>query len=92
MAGLREWLMDIQLEPEKFGFLTLHTTPSSDAAIPLDGGVPWKRKTPLENEKLPVGSYTIRLTNEVLGMEKTVNVTIEEGKAVTIDEKLEIGK
>lgn len=86
MSGLKEWLMDIQLEPASFGFLSLHTTPSSDAMIPFDGGTPWKRKTPLENEKLPVGLYTIRLTNEVLGMEKTIQVRIEEGKSINMDE------
>ncbi len=90
--GLKEWLMDVQMEPISFGFLSIHTTPSSDASIPLESGSPWKRKTPIENEKLPVGKYTIRLNNDVLGMEKIVDVTIEEGKVVNIDEKLEIVK
>ena len=89
MNGLKEWLMDIQLDPLRFGFLTIRTTPSADATIMLDGS-PWKKKTPIENEKLPVGDYSIHLTNEVLGMEKTVSISVQEGKAITIDERLEI--
>lgn len=87
--GLKEWLEDVPLEPISFGFLTIHTTPSADATIMLDGN-PWKKKTPIENEKLPVGRYSIRLVNDVLQMEKTVEVSIEEGKSVNIDERLEI--
>jgi hypothetical protein len=89
VAGLKEWMMEIQLEPLQFGFLTIHTTPSANATILLDG-VPWTKKTPIENEKFPAGDYSIRLTNEVLGMEKTISVSIQEGKSVNIDERLEI--
>jgi len=89
VGNLKEWLMDVPLEPSRFGFLTIHTTPSADATIILDG-TPWKRKTPIENEKLPVGDYSVRLTNDVLGMEKVVTVNVEEGKSVNIEERLEI--
>jgi hypothetical protein len=89
MNGLREWLMDIQMDPLQFGYITIRTTPSADATIMLDGS-PWKKKTPIENEKLPIGDYSIHLSNEVLGMEKTVNVRIQEGKSVALDERLEI--
>ncbi len=89
--GLAEYQMDIQqdLDPQHFGFLSIHTTPSSDATILLNGS-PWKKQTPLENEKFPVGTYSIHLTNDVLGMEKTVSITIDEGKAVNIDTQLEV--
>ena len=89
MNGLKEWLMDIQMDPLKFGLLTIHTTPSADATIMIEGS-PWKKKTPIENEKIAIGDYSIRLSNDVLGMEKNVNVTIQEGKSVTLDERLEI--
>ncbi len=89
MNGLKEWLMDISLDPLRFGYLTIRTTPSADASIMIEGSK-WKKKTPIENEKLPIGSYSIQLSNEVLGMEKTVSVSIVEGKAITIDERLEI--
>ncbi|MGK5081859.1 serine/threonine-protein kinase [Bdellovibrionota bacterium FG-1] len=87
--GLKEWLMDVPMEPVSFGFLTVHSTPSADATILLDGK-PWVRKTPIENEKFPVGTYSIRLNNDVLGMEKTITVQIQEGKAVNRDEHLDL--
>ncbi len=91
VKGLQEWLLDIQLEPLKFGYLTLITTPSAEATIPLeDGGAPWKRDTPIQNEMFPVGNYTIHLVNKVLGMEKTINVTIKEGARETREEKLDV--
>jgi serine/threonine-protein kinase len=89
LGGLKEWMMDVQLEPMRFGFLTIRTTPSAEATILIDGK-PWVKKTPLENEKLPVGTYSIKLANEVLGMEKVVKVSIQEGRSINLDERLEI--
>jgi serine/threonine protein kinase len=89
LGGLREWIMDVPMEPSRYGFLTIHTTPSAEATIMLDGK-PWVRKTPIDNEKLPVGTYSIRLNNEVLGMEKTVTVMVQEGKSIVKDERLDI--
>ncbi len=88
-GGLKEWKMDLQLEPIQFGFLTIDTVPSADAKAVIDGKT-WLKRTPFENEKLPVGTYTIHLVNELLGMEKSVSVTIQEGKVVTKSEKLDI--
>ncbi len=79
--------MEIALEAGHYGTLTVHTVPSADVTIVIAGAV-WKRKTPVENEKIPLGTHTVHLTNEILGMEKTVSVTIEEGKSVSIDERL----
>ena len=89
VGALKEYPIEIQLEPIHFGYLTIHTTPSADVTIMVDGS-PWKHKTPIENEKFPIGTYTIQLSNEVLGMEKNVTATVEEGKLVTIDTRLEI--
>lgn len=89
VGNLKEWVMEAQLEPLKFGYLTIHSTPSADAIIMLDG-TPWRRRTPIENEKFPIGKYTIRLSNELLGMEKQVPIQIQEGKPARIDERLEI--
>lgn len=88
-GGLNEWLMDVPLEPVRFGLVTIRTTPSADAIILIDGR-PWIKKTPMEGERIPVGTYNIRLVNEVLGMEKTVTIQVQEGKSITLDERLEI--
>lgn len=89
ITGLTEYVMDVQMEPLRFGFLSIHTTPSADAIILFDGK-PWVKRTPFEREKVPVGTYTIKLVNELLGMEKTIVTTVGEGKVIPIDERLEI--
>ncbi len=90
-TGLKEWVMDLGIEPLHYGFLTLHTTPSANATLIIDGS-PWVKRTPLEGEKVPIGPYKISLENEILGMSKIVQVTIEEGKTVILDEQLEMKK
>ncbi len=85
----KAWLMEIQLEPTEFGLLNLKTTPSAEATIMIHH-TPHKLKTPIENEKLPVGSYDIVLRNELLGMGKSLHVTISNGQVITLDERLEI--
>jgi hypothetical protein len=73
------------------GWLTIKTTPSAEATIEIPGKPRWVRKTPFVKEGLPEGQYTIRLVNEVLGMEKTLNVTIQAGKSILLDDiRLEI--
>jgi hypothetical protein len=101
VAGGKEFVRNIVLEPLKFGYVTIRSTPSADAVIsPRDagGGVrtpssdlkPITLKTPIEGEKFPIGTYQVRLVNEVLGMEKNLTITVQEGKAVNIDERLQI--
>jgi serine/threonine protein kinase len=87
IGNLKEWVMNVELEPTKFGLLTLRTTPSAEATLMLDGK-PWVRRTPIENEKIPVGTYNVRLANEALGMEKTLTITVQDGKAISLDERL----
>ncbi len=89
-GGLREWSMDVVLEPQRVGFLTIHTTPSAEANISLGGKLLFVKKTPFEQEKMPAGALSIRLVNSVLGMEKTVQVSVEEGKISNVDERLEV--
>ena len=89
IGGLKEWSLEVALEPTRFGYITIHTTPSSDATMMIDGSQ-WQQKTPVENVKIPVGTYTIHLTNDVLGMEKNVTITVEENRSVSIDERLQI--
>jgi len=89
LGSRRDYEMEIRLDPVKFGLLTIRTTPSADAQIMMDGK-PWERKTPIENEKFPVGTYNIRLHNDALGMEKTVTVTIQDGKSTIESVRLAI--
>jgi serine/threonine-protein kinase len=92
VAGLTEWMIDVPLEPLHYGFISLKSTPSATAIIPMEENTTWKYKTPLENEKLPTGNYVIRLSNPILGMEKVIQTTIEEGKSVNFEVKLDILK
>ena len=87
LNGLREWPMEVALEAGHFGTLTIHSVPSAQVTMTVNDAA-WKRSTPVENEKIPVGTYTVQLTNEILGMEKSLSVTVEEGKTVTIEERL----
>ncbi len=87
--GEKETTMECNIESSHMGYLTLHTTPSSDVNLMVDGAN-WTKKTPIENEPLPVGSYNARLVNTILGMEKVISIKIEEGKTVTIDERLDV--
>jgi hypothetical protein len=89
LNGANEYSVEVQLDAYDYGYLSVHTTPSADALITIDGAI-WKKRTPFERQRIPVGKYTIRLVNEVLGMEKNVNVTVHEGRVVNVDESLEI--
>ncbi len=80
----KEWPYEIQLEAVDFsksGVLTIRTTPSALIKI---NGKDWGR-TPLVNEKLPVGTYQIKLFSEALGVEKTLPVEIKDGKKIDIE-------
>ncbi|MBI4924524.1 MAG: PEGA domain-containing protein [Bdellovibrio sp.] len=90
VASKKAYSIEIQAEPEIYGRLTLKTTPTSD--VIYINGEEWGKRTPVQEEKLPLGTYMIRAVNEILQMEKTFSVTILENKSVTIDERLEIKK
>ncbi len=90
-GGLKETSVDVALEPLHFGYLSIHTTPSAEATINLGSSI-WKRRTPVENEKIPAGTYTLSLSNDILGMGKSKTITIEENKSINIDERLEINQ
>jgi hypothetical protein len=81
---MKEVSEDIDLEQIRYGYLSVHTTPNALASISIEGK-PWVKSTPFEDEKLPIGSYTILLKNEGLGWEKTVQVTVHEGKRVILE-------
>lgn len=89
IAGLKEYLTDIQMEPLRYGRLEIHSTPNADVAILIDGKI-CHLKTPVEIDKFPVGTYTIRLYNDLVGAEKTVVRTLQESRIVKVDEKLDL--
>ena len=89
VAGLKEHVVEVALEPSHVGYLSVRTTPTADVVIQIEG-TPWVRRSPFEREKLPAGNYTMKLINSILGMEKIVQIRIEEGKVVNVDERLEV--
>lgn len=93
----REWKMDVRLLPLSYGYVTIYTTPSSDARIyPLEmkgrrlasQSAPWVLKTPLEKERIPAGTYRVELVNELLGMKKVVQIRVESGRSIKLSERL----
>ena len=89
----KDWPMDIALEPIVYGFVTIHTTPAIVTATfrnSNSGSKPWIRKTPIDNEKMPVGVYNVHLNHEVLGMEKTITVSVEDQRVISLDVPLEV--
>ncbi len=89
VSDLKEYLVEVQLEPVSFGYLSVRTTPTADVVIQIEDML-WVRRSPFEREKLPTGRYTMKLINSILGMEKIVQIHIEEGKVINIDERLEV--
>lgn len=79
--------LKIEFKPLKFGFLSVRTIPSSEATITSEGWT-WKMKTPFDTEKFPTGDYQIRLENKILELGKTVSISIQEDRIVTIEENL----
>ena len=51
-------------------------------------GVPWTLISPIEGEKLPVGTYEIRVVNQIRNVQRDIVVQIEEGKIKEIHEDL----
>jgi hypothetical protein len=83
-AKYKEVGEDIVMDPIRYGLLTLHTSPAALALTNIDGKI-WSKQTPFDDEKLPVGNYTILLRNDGLGWEKSIQVQIKEGKHVLLD-------
>lgn len=90
-SGLSEWVETINLEPVRFGFVTIHTSVTALAEFrAYDGSMSITQPSPFNNIKLPVGNYTAVLKNETLGMEKVLQVKVEEGKIMEYTAQLEI--
>lgn len=84
-----EWSIDVNLQPAKFGFVSIKTTPSADVLIKIDG-IEEKWEAPVSRRRVPIGTYKARLVNALLGMEKDVTFTISEDRFTNIEERLSI--
>ena len=96
----KETAIEVKLEPMVYGLLSVSTHPSiADVTIvnidrqPAEVSKPMVFKTPINQEKLQAGNYRITIQNELLGVEKVMNVEIKNGKeAVFADVQLETKK
>jgi hypothetical protein len=83
--------VDVVLEPQQAGFLTLDSTPSAKADIKM-GDMVWTAQTPINEMKFPPGVYQAHLVNELLGLAKDVSFTIEKDKIIHQDVDLSVMK
>ncbi len=84
VRGRKTFIMSIELDPSNVGYLTVHTTPSMDATFFIDNE-PWTFKTPVEDKKMPVGTYRVLLENKLLDIRRELTVTIREGQITKLD-------
>ncbi len=89
LGSATEYAENIQLTVTKFGYLSIKTTPSADAMINIDGAEE-KIATPVTRKRVPVGTYKIKLVNTLLGMEKTVEVTVSDNRLTNVEERLSV--
>ena len=94
LKGFNEVYERVDLEQLKYGYLTVISTPSArvtlrnadDVGRGLSSDVEFF--TPEASRKLPVGRYLITLKNDLLGLESTMTVDIEENKTRKIETTL----
>jgi serine/threonine protein kinase len=77
-----EFPLQLDLDPENYGLLTLHCTPSAKVQL-LNGDWLWNVSTPVDLMKLPPGNYQARLVNDLIGIQKSVQINIPAGKKIT---------
>ena len=83
----RDYVLDVKLDPMVYGTFTLSTQPeiADVSIINLDQGTsgnsakPLILKSPVYQEKLPVGHYRVTVRNETLNVEKSFQIEIKEG-------------
>ncbi len=86
----KEYVLDVKLEPMVYGTLTLSTVPDlADVTIvSLDQGSSGNLqksvilKTPIYQEKLPVGNYRVVIRNDLLNVEKTFQIEVKQGDRI----------
>ncbi|MBI3556509.1 MAG: serine/threonine protein kinase [Deltaproteobacteria bacterium] len=85
----KEFAKEVVLQPAKFGYVSIKTTPSAEAVVTIDG-VEEKWSTPVSRKRIPVGAYKIKLVNGLLGMEKEVSFTVTEDRFTNLEERLQV--
>jgi serine/threonine protein kinase len=86
-----DFQIDATLEPQQFGFLSLRSTPSAKIQMKMND-LSWTAETPMKEAKFPPGVYQIRLVNDLLGLEKTLSITILRDKIIQQDVDLSVVK
>jgi len=86
-----DFQIDATLEAQQFGFLSLRSTPSAKIQMKMND-LSWTAETPLKEAKFPPGIYQIRLVNDLLGLEKTLSITILRDKIIQQDVDLTVVK
>lgn len=71
-----------------YGYLTFTTDPGADITLKGRGREPAAAYSPIRNMRLPVGTYTIIIENELIGYKGEVEVTIKQGETVRIHKDL----
>jgi len=93
--NMKYWELNIVLEPESFGYVSVTSTPYATATLTRINcsrcpATEFVQKTPFEELKVPTGTYKVNLQNRVLGMGSSINVEIKEGKSVRRNVQLRI--
>jgi serine/threonine protein kinase len=84
-----DYPLQINLEPERSGLLTLRTTPSANVVLKKND-LTWTLASPIERMKLPPGLYEAHLVNAFLGLEKKVSFEILADKVITEEVDLSV--
>jgi serine/threonine-protein kinase len=83
VQGKTEITQNIELEPTKYGVLSIKTNPQADITIDING-IEVKGNSASFRKELPVGVYNVKFYNSVLDFSFTMQVKIDEGKIQNI--------
>lgn len=98
LGSRKELLEVIEMTPLRAGTISISTTPSSVVSLsringsgtgPAEGPVrPYRVNSPVDGLKLPEGHYAVTMKNEVLNMERKIQISLEAGQTLRIEERL----
>jgi serine/threonine protein kinase len=86
LSESKEMELQVKLSPMAYGLLSISTQPAlaQVTIVNVSGGSAGRKpayalSTPIELEKLPAGLYQITIRNDILNVQKTIQVEIKEG-------------